>query len=168
MISVIPEFENLEEYLRIAVMEQDMCYDANPKPSRAVRFDNLTYLGMSYLTAHVEWPDSDSDCKSDHVCPSYNETARLETCHSCSRKIGIEIISFLRCSINFSNRFIPMLAYESATAIQSVKSSVEKASFEVCFPTSLIYGLISRLSVEYGKLISLQGGWTECRQKRYR
>ena len=87
MISVIPEFENLEEYLRIAVMEQDMCYDANPKPSRAVRFDNLTYLGMSYLTAQNEWHQTDSECKSDELCPSKNETLRTENCVACSFKI---------------------------------------------------------------------------------
>ena len=94
---VIPKFENLEEYLRIAVIEQGVCYDGYPKPSRAIRFDYATYYGMSYLTAQVEWPSSDSSCKSSQLCPA-NETAREKDCFACSRKIdkGIGILSWIQ------------------------------------------------------------------------
>lgn len=63
-----------------------------------------------------------------------------------------------------------MLALESARAMKAVEEAIEEAALEVCFPTSLIYGLISRLSVEYEKLIPLEqtNGWTQCRQRRFK
>ena len=78
-----------------------MCYDANPKPSRAVKFDYVTYYGMSYLTAQVKWPSSDSSCKSDQLCPSLNETARHQDCFACSQKIDIGVGTSL--GIQFSS-----------------------------------------------------------------
>lgn len=151
-----------------------MCYDPSPKPSRAVRFDFVTYYGMSYLTSEVEWPNSDSDCKSGHVCPSHNESARHQKCISCSHKIGNEIETFqleIFKQYKVVRYFYLNIASESVTAIKSIQnlsSSIEEAGFELCFPSSLIYGLISRLSVEYGKLVHLEGGLTQCRQLRYR
>ena len=61
-----------------------------------------------------------------------------------------------------------MQASESEKALDRLKSSIEEVGYEFCFPLPLIYALISRLSVEHGKLLNLQAGWTECRQLRYR
>ena len=61
-----------------------------------------------------------------------------------------------------------MIASESQTALKRLQSSIDEAGYEFCFPLPLIYALISRLSVENGSLVSLQAGWTQCRQLRYR
>ena len=155
----------------MVIIEQDACYVENPKPSRAVRFDYMTFHGMSYLTAQNEWTGADSECKSDQMCPDKNETSRTTNCISCSHKI-VEGSRFSQDKFRWTNLCISLLnqisASESAPALETLKSSVEEAGYEFCFPLPLIYGLISRLSVENGKLVPLQGGWTDCRQLRYR
>ena len=71
------------------VIEQDACYVEKPKPSRAIRFDYMTFYGMSYLTAGNEWDsNNDSECKSDQMCPGMDEAKRLTNCVACSYKIG--------------------------------------------------------------------------------
>ena len=86
---VISDFELLEEYFRIIVIEQNACYVEKPKPSRAIRFDYMTFYGMSYLTAGNEWDsNTNSECKSDQMCPGMDESKRLTNCVSCSYKIG--------------------------------------------------------------------------------
>ena len=55
------------------VIEQDACYVGQPKPSRAIRFDYMTFYGMSYLTAGNELDstiDSEGPDEKDSILGS--------------------------------------------------------------------------------------------------
>ena len=117
-----------------------MKYHHPLKAHRAVNLSTMKHFGMSYETATEL---NMAECKD---CSYENESQRNETCIKCSERAGT--------------------TFSELSQFSSIKTAVIQAASTSCFPPEIIFALISRLSVENGKLAG--PGWRPCKIRSYK
>lgn len=93
-VATLQDFSDLEAFARKFVKEQKGCYTEMKQAHRAIDLQTMTHYGMSWESAVDSADLTNPACKNDTVCPSEDESMRLQDCVTCSEQIGMFAVMF--------------------------------------------------------------------------